>query len=227
MKLNSTIPTFSLYTYRFEALLAALLFMLFGRIFFPDSEEMSKFLWSLNLTLITASSVALFKGTKRNVVIAKNMMILISLVLAVFMTYVSQMKLIINLSFLVYFFFLLTIFVQLLRQIFALGETNLSVILGSISGYLLLIIISKFSFMLLEFNFPESFSGLSHSSLPALSNQLTYYSVISLATVGYGDISPITENARLLTMFFVLVAQFYMVALVGIIVSRFTPVKKS
>jgi hypothetical protein len=44
----------------------------------------------------------------------------------------------------------------------------------------------------------------------------------SIATVGYGDILPISPEARLITMFFTIAGQFYMVALVGIIISRFT-----
>ena len=46
--------------------------------------------------------------------------------------------------------------------------------------------------------------------------------MVTLATVGYGDITLATETARLTTMFFAISGQFYMVALVGIIISRFT-----
>jgi hypothetical protein len=114
------------------------------------------------------------------------------------------------------------IFSEVLRQIFQRSEATVSVILGSVSGFLLMIVIAQFAFLQLEYATPGSFNGLEQGSIPSLYNQLSYFSMVTMATVGYGDIAPKTETARLITMFFTIAAQFYMVALVGIIVSRFS-----
>lgn len=46
--------------------------------------------------------------------------------------------------------------------------------------------------------------------------------MVILSTVGFSEIAPLTDTARLVTMFFTISGQFYMIALVGIIISRFT-----
>ena len=45
--------------------------------------------------------------------------------------------------------------------------------------------------------------------------QLRYFSFVTLATVGYGDIVPDTPMARTLALLEAMVGQFYLVALVG------------
>jgi len=58
--------------------------------------------------------------------------------------------------------------------------------------------------------------GKSYDGLPA------YFSFITLTSIGFGDMYPITDMTRLVTAFFGMVGQFYMVAVVGIIISKFT-----
>jgi len=45
--------------------------------------------------------------------------------------------------------------------------------------------------------------------------QLRYFSFVTLATVGYGDIVPHTAAARTLALLEAILGQFYLVALVG------------
>jgi hypothetical protein len=45
--------------------------------------------------------------------------------------------------------------------------------------------------------------------------QLRYFSFVTLATVGYGDIVPHTPAARTLALLEAMLGQFYLVALVG------------
>ena len=128
-------------------------------------------------------------------------------------------------AFLVYTFYYTLIFIEVLYQIFRKSEATISVVYGSISGFLLLIVIAQFTFLLIEYNNPNSFGGLVQGNIPYIYNQLSYFSMVTMATVGYGDITPVSDAARLTTMFFTIAGQFYMVALVGIIISRFNPVK--
>ena len=107
-------------------------------------------------------------------------------------------------------------------QIFRRSEPNLSVLFGSVSGFLLLVFMAQFVFLHIEFAAPGSFAGLHDKSIPGLYRQFSYFSMVTLATVGYGDITPVSDTARLLTMFFAICGQFYLVALVGILVSRYS-----
>src|SRR5204863_3539733 len=45
--------------------------------------------------------------------------------------------------------------------------------------------------------------------------QLRYFSFVTLATVGYGDILPRTPAARTMAMLEAITGQFYLVALIG------------
>jgi hypothetical protein len=45
--------------------------------------------------------------------------------------------------------------------------------------------------------------------------QLRYFSFVTLATVGYGDIVPHTPAARTMALLEAMLGQFYLVALVG------------
>jgi hypothetical protein len=49
-----------------------------------------------------------------------------------------------------------------------------------------------------------------------------YFSFITLTSIGFGDIAPLTDMSRLTVAFFGMMGQFYMVAVIGIIISKFS-----
>ena len=107
-------------------------------------------------------------------------------------------------------------------QITITKEVRINIIIGSFCGYLLLSMIALFTYLLIEYNFENSFHGISHGQPPLIYNELSYFSFITLTSIGFGDIYPITDMSRLVTAFFGMIGQFYMVAVVGIIISKFT-----
>ncbi|MDH5227852.1 MAG: potassium channel family protein, partial [Gammaproteobacteria bacterium] len=56
---------------------------------------------------------------------------------------------------------------------------------------------------------------------PQLQSDLAYFSLITLATVGYGDILPVTEIARTLAAFEATVGQFYIAVVVAVFVGMY------
>jgi hypothetical protein len=48
-----------------------------------------------------------------------------------------------------------------------------------------------------------------------------YYSFVTLTTVGYGDITPNTSAAKVLTIFLCTAGQLYLTVLVGLIVGKY------
>ena len=55
----------------------------------------------------------------------------------------------------------------------------------------------------------------------AIVEQLMYFSYITLMTIGYGDILPVTPIAHKAAMFIGLIGQFYLVILTAIVVGKF------
>jgi hypothetical protein len=50
---------------------------------------------------------------------------------------------------------------------------------------------------------------------------MTYFSLVTLATVGYGDILPVTNTARMLAMFQAVFGQFYIAVVVALFVGMY------
>jgi hypothetical protein len=71
-----------------------------------------------------------------------------------------------------------------------------------------------------SFQFGPSLSGSAH---PANLDHpvLTYYSFITLTTVGYGDVTPVSAAARTLSWMEAIAGQFYVAVIVAGLVSLF------
>ena len=54
-----------------------------------------------------------------------------------------------------------------------------------------------------------------------LQSNLLYFSLITLATVGYGDILPVSETARTLAVIEATVGQFYIAVVVAVFVGMY------
>ncbi len=54
-----------------------------------------------------------------------------------------------------------------------------------------------------------------------------YYGIVTLTTLGYGDITPSTALARSLSTFTALLGQLYLVIIMAIIIGKYLIVKKS
>lgn len=210
-----------LHNYRLELLLIALLLLLFDKAFFTNDAFFTKYVWPFNMVILGVASFGIFKERNNSIKLLKNTLFVSSILIPIFFSLIIINAKITQLSFVIYIAYYFLIFIEILRQIFQKAETNLSVVFGSVSGYLLLVVIAQFTYLLIEYNVPNSFSGLEIGSIPKIYNQLSYFSMVTLSTVGFGDIAPLTDTARLGTMFFTISGQFYMVALVGIIISRF------
>ena len=64
---------------------------------------------------------------------------------------------------------------------------------------------------------PQAFSGIIHSSVE---EPMTYFSFVTLTTLGYGDITPVSNTARTLSWLEAVFGQVYLVVLVANLVGR-------
>lgn len=207
---------------RFELILIALVIVIFNKIFFYSDDIYTKYVWPLNMILLGVVSWGVFRERNNTVKWMKNILFLMVVFIPFFSSYIFQQAALTSIALLSYMGFYLLIFIELMRQLIQKDEITESVIFGSLSGFLLLIIVSSFSFLLIDFVDQQSFNNLNGSHIPEKYHQLMYFSSITLSTIGYGDITPATDQARLLAAFWGIIGQFYMVAVVGIIISKFT-----
>ncbi len=102
---------------------------------------------------------------------------------------------------------------------FTLQDKTISIttLFGSIAGYLFIGLIFAYVYLFLELLIPTSFSGLTteHES------QAVYFSMITLTTVGYGDVVPLKPISQTLAWIESLIGQFYLAVLIGQMVGRY------
>jgi hypothetical protein len=104
----------------------------------------------------------------------------------------------------------------LVSQIFKSKIITLNVVLGAFTGYIMIGIIGYFIFRLIFILDPSSFSLTLDST-----QELIYFTFITLTTIGYGDISPLSESARNFAIILGLVGQFYNTVIIAIIIGKF------
>jgi hypothetical protein len=107
----------------------------------------------------------------------------------------------------------------ILRTVFVKQVTG-DAIFGAVCGYLLLGIIWSLLYYALETGSPGSFNiptpDTDEVAVQGVDRgALSYYSFITLATVGYGDVTPRTPLARTLAWIEAIAGQFYLAVLVA------------
>ena len=104
--------------------------------------------------------------------------------------------------------------VNILRTVFKAEEVTVELIFAAVVAYLLIAIMWAFLYMILDLLAPGSFSFPSEG-FRTLTMRFEYLSFITITTLGYGDITPLTNEASALTMMEALIGQIYMVVLVA------------
>lgn len=211
-----------LYPYRFELLFFSQIAILFGSLFFPlgfYEGFLSPIVFMLNLL----ASVILFLEKK-----TKMWVVIFLLIIAVFCFGIDIFQVSNDDSFTflhlgTFFLFYILLTVELVGQVWSSKRVGKNVILGLISGYISLGLLGFFICMIIEMVTPGSFSTILESSQNGIApgEQLIYYSYITLMTIGYGEIVPLTSIARKASIFIGLMGQIYSVILTAIIVGKY------
>jgi hypothetical protein len=121
------------------------------------------------------------------------------------------------------FFFLLVIL--FIIRIAKSKEVDAKTILDAINGYLLLSIVFSILIGLImridprAFNFPER--DLAESGITTEFMNYMYYSIVSITTLGYGDIVPKAPYAKSLATFISICGQFYIAILLALLVGKY------
>ena len=120
--------------------------------------------------------------------------------------------------------FLLWVLVVVLREVFRPSTRELDAVVGALCGLLLILTAFTRVHGLIEAVRPDSyriegraFSGSSDETVVA---SFQYFSTITLTTVGFGDIVPVTPAARLVTGLEAMVGQLYLAVVIATLVGR-------
>ena len=123
--------------------------------------------------------------------------------------------------------FLLLATGEAMQQIAKGNNISANRIVGAICVYLMLGVIWALSYALMEAVIPGSFKGLTEQVASSSWNpDWVYFSFVTLSTLGYGDITPLTYSARALSFFEAIVGQFYLAVLVAGLVGAYLSEKQ-
>jgi len=116
--------------------------------------------------------------------------------------------------------FLTIITIAILIHIFRQQDIDADIIAGAIVAYLLMALMWSLLYGVLEAAHPGSFKFA--EGVMFIGRELfTYFSFVTITTVGYGDIIPVTPVARAFSNLEALVGQLYLVILVSWLVGMY------
>lgn len=217
-----------LYHIRFELFFLSMLLILFGSLLFPVvifQEEIIHIFFLVNIL----SGILLVSKTRKFLV-----GYLILFVLGVsFFGYTLVQKLSIEANYQVvrlaiYTLFYALVTLEIIRQVWHAKKVGKNVIIGLMSAYVSLGLLSFFIFLSIELIHPSSFSGSAIlGTIEQKSDALLYFSYITLLTIGYGDIAPLTPIAQKATVLTGLIGQFYIVIITAVVVEKYIMNKKN
>jgi hypothetical protein len=113
---------------------------------------------------------------------------------------------------------ILLFFVIILSHVLKKGPITIQRIEGAVAAYLLLGLAWAYAYQLIVYSDPGAFSGAVIDS--AGFSSWTYFSFVTLATLGYGDIAPVHPVARSLATAEAITGQLYLAILIARLVSQ-------
>ena len=112
--------------------------------------------------------------------------------------------------------FILYIVVRVILAMMSQKTVTLYTLLEAITGYLLLAILFISLVGFVDLINPGSYMMKEHDDI-----NLVYYTLVTLTTVGYGDITPQLPVAKSLSTVIAITGQFYIAVVVAIIVGKY------
>ncbi|MBK3517995.1 potassium channel family protein [Carboxylicivirga marina] len=172
-------------------------------------------LFEIFITLIVVvSSYATSEDGKPKVMLQ----VLVAIV-AIWMTDIANLQLIHYLSSLwLVVFFLLRVF-RFIGKVARKEDINSLVIIEAINGYLLIGVGFGVLVSMISRELPGAFNFAVDNSISHVYDSF-YYTFVSMTTLGYGDLLPVTPVAKSLALLITLCGQFYLVIIMAFLIGR-------
>ncbi|MGD9173873.1 MAG: ion channel [Desulfobacterales bacterium] len=116
--------------------------------------------------------------------------------------------------------------ISILNLIFTEKTVTRQTISAAVAVYLLIALMWTFIYRLIENLYPGSFA-VAHDGLRSAENVFLYFSLVTITTLGYGDITPIGSQAIALSVLEAITGQIYLVVVVAWFVGLYVSKKSS
>lgn len=211
-----------LYPYRFEVFFFSQVTILFGSLIVPSvlfENVVSPILFQINLL----AGILLLSKKKNLMWFFVVLLIITGIIFGSTLLENRNEKLFNFVRMVTCFLFYVVVTLEIIQQVWKAELINKNVILGLISGYISLGLIGFFICISIEMADQGSFKGLviSNSNPEMITEELMYYSYITMLTIGYGDIVPVTVLSKKAAILIGLIGQFYLVINTAIVVGKY------
>ncbi|MDJ0958745.1 MAG: ion channel [Arenicellales bacterium] len=190
-------------------------------------------MWAINFTLGMFLMLALYGGI--SVTLAKPFTLWVSLILAILFigsywiavaTGINSFRIWSAVFGTAFFGFIASIMIS--HIFFFRSKVDVDLIYGAVSVYLL--IGSAFTELYLVFALlnPDAFTGFDATAdIGTVARSLSFFSFVTLTTLGYGDITPVAHYARVLAYSEAIIGQLYLTILVARLVGTYIAQSRS
>ena len=207
-----------LFKYKFALLLSTLIAQIFVPVYFIGFF-MHSMISYLFMTFTFVVSILIFKNMKRHKLFIFFTVFVLFVLLINWIDYFANDKQIVHIARLLLIASLyVVIFVNIFKEFVSRKEVDLDYIFGAISGFLLLGLLGSFISVLIDVYYPGSFTFVNN---PVDFQDYIYFSFVTLTTLGYGDVLPVTAQGQMHSVLVAVVGQLYLTITIGLIVGRY------
>jgi voltage-gated potassium channel len=201
-----------LYKRRFTLFLISFLLMLFGDIFIsPKWYNETQTLLILQNMLVSLLLFQYSSKLKKSVIITLIMLGIASRIYPQINPEISNYFFVV-----VYLLYFIIVSYQLFKDLLFQKELGIETLSAAFSGFILIGTVSSIIFVTMGssgvFRGPDG---------PISYSDYLYFSFVTLLTIGYGDIVPITDISKKAIILIGLIGHFYTVFVVGIVIGKF------
>ena len=204
--------------HRIHMLLISILMLVFGPAFMGTNHVWLDFYVNFSFLLIVISCFLIIRkhSVARYISFATFLFIIIDTFLEHnILNYISQ----IGISFLIFY-----AFSMVLKEAMSLKGNTDNMILISITGYLIIGLIGGLMAAGLAHFYPDAYYHSTGLELGLFN--FIYYSFVTMTTLGYGDIIPVTDPSQSLAVMLVIAGQLFLSIIIGMNIAYFIQKKK-
>ncbi|MFI0490435.1 potassium channel family protein [Flavobacterium sp.] len=203
-------------------LVITLLFHLYGSLFFSDIFFYGTYVRILNTIMLYLASTNSFlnRNNKKSKIgeISISSLFLINISLM----FVNKNSIFLEIRDISYLIFLSLTLSNIAKFLISPHRFDKALISASLAGYLLIIEIAVRSFMILyKIEVNPVLNNIDFTYHTKTFIDTVYYCTVTITSIGFGDILPISHKAKMLTSILGLMGQFYLVVIMGIMVSKY------
>ena len=168
-----------------------------------------------SFTIVICTLIILKETGEKTAIVVLTLVLLLT-----WLSYISRSYPSIQLAkdFVYLIFFGITAF-RVLMQVFNIEKVDEKVIFGSIGGYLLLGLVGSLLCNITETISPNSFV-VSDAIGIGFYNYI-YFSFVTLTTLGYGDITPITHQGKAISVAIAIIGQLYIAIVIAMLIAKY------